>query len=178
MLQIDTTGMQRTHKPAVAMAIKQLLWEFPVHPGTAMHVGKSLFCRAAWHLRVIDGSAAWLTHCTLNKIADTLQTFSIAFYGMTSFIFWFKFHWNLLRRFRLTISQHWFKRGLGAVQATSHYLNHCWLRTLTSYGSHLATPSHYQKRHLSHLPQKLVRKTSYGAVAVCVIPLADQTPGR
>ena len=40
------------------------------------------------------------------------------------------FFWNLLSGVQLT-SQHWFRLWLGAKQATSHYLNQCWLRPLT-----------------------------------------------
>ena len=41
-------------------------------------------------------------------------------------VFWLKFHWSLFIRVQLTITQHWFRLWLGAVQATSHYLNQCW----------------------------------------------------
>ena len=41
-----------------------------------------------------------------------------------------KFHWRLFLRVKLTIFRHWFRKWLGAVQATSHYLNQwrlvCW----------------------------------------------------
>ena len=37
------------------------------------------------------------------------------------------FHWNLFPGVQLTIFQHWFRQWLGAVQATSHYLNQWWL---------------------------------------------------
>ena len=47
------------------------------------------------------------------------------------------FHWNLLLRFKWTIFHHWFRKWLGADQATSHYLNQWWLiywRIYTSLG--------------------------------------------
>ena len=44
-----------------------------------------------------------------------------------SFVLWFKFHWRLFLWVQLTIFQHWFIQWLGAVQATSHYLNQWWL---------------------------------------------------
>ena len=53
------------------------------------------------------------------------------------FEFRFKFHWSLFPRVQLTIIQHWFRWWLGAVQATSHYLNQWWLvnrRIYTSLG--------------------------------------------
>ena len=36
------------------------------------------------------------------------------------------FDWSLFLRVQLTIFQHWFRKWLGADQATSHYLNQCW----------------------------------------------------
>ena len=44
-------------------------------------------------------------------------------------------HWGrdiLFLRFRLTLNQHWFRQWLGAVQATSHYLNQC-CRNVSQY---------------------------------------------
>ena len=46
---------------------------------------------------------------------------------MKMFEFRSKFHWSLFPRVQLTIFQHWFRLWLGAVQATSHYLNQWWL---------------------------------------------------
>ena len=43
----------------------------------------------------------------------------------------FKFHWSLILRVQLTIFQHWFRKLLGADQATSHYLNQWWSNLLT-----------------------------------------------
>ena len=37
-----------------------------------------------------------------------------------------KFHWSLFLRVKLTIFHHWFRKWLGADQATSHYLNQWW----------------------------------------------------
>ena len=50
------------------------------------------------------------------------MTFS-AFSWMKMYEFRLRFHWSLFLSFKLTISQHWFRLWLGAVQATSHYLN-------------------------------------------------------
>ena len=49
------------------------------------------------------------------------------FSSMKMFVFWFKFHWNLL-----TMCQHWFRQRLDAEQVTSHYLNQWWFRLLAS----------------------------------------------
>ena len=42
-------------------------------------------------------------------------------------VFRLRFHWNVSLRVQLTISQHWFRKWLGAGQAKIHYLNHWWL---------------------------------------------------
>ena len=60
---------------------------------------------------------------------DTISqtTFWGAFSWMKMFEFRLKFHWSLFLRVQLTIFQHWFRKWLGAVQATNHYLNQWWL---------------------------------------------------
>ena len=69
-----------------------------------------------------------LTHWSRDKMAAVSQTmFSNAFSWMEMYEFRLKFHWSLFLRFQLTIFQHWFRYWLGAVQATSHYLNQWWL---------------------------------------------------
>ena len=51
-----------------------------------------------------------LTHLSLDKMAAISQTiFPAAFSWMKSFVFWLKFHWNLLLRVQLTITKHWFR---------------------------------------------------------------------
>ena len=62
-------------------------------------------------------------------------TFSNAFSWMKMFEFRLKFHWSLFLRFQSTIFQHWFRYWLGAVQATSHYLNQWWLVYWRVYAS-------------------------------------------
>ena len=54
------------------------------------------------------------------------MTFCSAFSWMKMFEFQLKFHWSLFLRVQLTIFQHWFRYWIGAVQATSHYLNQWW----------------------------------------------------
>ena len=44
--------------------------------------------------------------------------------------FRFEFQWNLLPGVQFTVSQHWFKKWLGAAQGTCHYLNQWWLSSL------------------------------------------------
>ena len=61
----------------------------------------------------------------MDAISQT--TFSNAFSWMKMFEFRLKFHWSLFLRYQLTIFQHWFRYWLGAVQATSLYLNQWWL---------------------------------------------------
>ena len=69
-----------------------------------------------------------LTHWSRDKMATIFQTtFSNAFSWMKVFEFQFRtFHWSLFPRVQLTIFQHWFRKWLGSVQATSHYVNQWW----------------------------------------------------
>ena len=53
--------------------------------------------------------------------------FKCIFLNENTYIFPLRFHWSLFPRAQLTISQHWFQKGLGASQAKSHCLNQCWL---------------------------------------------------
>ena len=77
-----------------------------------------------------------LTHWGRDKMAAIFQTtFSNAFSWMKMFEFRLKFHWSLFLWFQLTIFQHWFRYWLGAVQATSHYLNQWWLIYWRIYAS-------------------------------------------
>ena len=46
-------------------------------------------------------------------------------------VFWFEFHWNLFPEDQLPIGQYWVRQLLGAYQATSFYLNHWWLISMT-----------------------------------------------
>ena len=57
----------------------------------------------------------------------SLTTFSNVFSKLKMFEFRLKFHWSLFRRVKLAIFQHRFRKWLGAVQSTSHYLNQWWL---------------------------------------------------
>ena len=77
-----------------------------------------------------------LTHWDRDKMDSISQTtFSSAFSWMKMFEFRLKFHWSLFLRVQITISQHWFREWLGAVQATSHYLNQWWLVYRRIYAS-------------------------------------------
>ena len=53
-------------------------------------------------------------------------TFSNQCSWMKMIEFQFQFHWNMFLAVQLTISQHWFRWWLVAVQATSHNLDQCW----------------------------------------------------
>ena len=61
--------------------------------------------------------------------------FKRIFFSMKMFEFRLKFHLSLLLKVQLTIFQHWFRSWLGAVQATSHYLNRWWLDYRRIYAS-------------------------------------------
>ena len=76
----------------------------------------------------VTGGCIWLTHLGRDKMDAISQTItSSAFSCMKIFEFLLKFHWSLLVRVQLTIFDHWFRLWLGAVQATSNYLNQWWL---------------------------------------------------
>ena len=62
-------------------------------------------------------------------------TFSNIFCWMQMHEFRLKSHWRLFLRVQLPIFQHWFRWWLGAVQATSHYLNQWWLVYWRIYSS-------------------------------------------
>ena len=65
-----------------------------------------------------------LTHWGRDKTdAILLTTFSNVLSWMKALKFLLKFHWSLFPRVQLTIFQHWFRKWIGAVQATSYYLN-------------------------------------------------------
>ena len=71
---------------------------------------------------------AILTHWGRDKMAAIFQTtFSNPFSWMKLYEFRLRFHWSLFLRVQLTIFHHWFRYWLDAVQATSHYMNQCWL---------------------------------------------------
>ena len=77
-----------------------------------------------------------LTHWGRDQMAAISQTtLSIAFSWMKMLEFRLNFHWSLFLRVPLTIFQHWFRSWLGAVQATSHYLNQWWLHYRRIYVS-------------------------------------------
>ena len=69
----------------------------------------------------------------MNNISQT--TISIVFSSMKMFELRLKFHWSLFPRVQSTIFQHLFRYWLGAVQATSHYLNQWWLVYRCIYAS-------------------------------------------
>ena len=78
----------------------------------------------------------WLNTLRPRQMAAIFQmTFSNAFSWMKMFEFRLKFHGSLFLRFQLTIFQHWFRYWLGAIQATSHYLNQWWLAYRRIYAS-------------------------------------------
>ena len=74
-----------------------------------------LLCELARALFIMDKMAA-----------ISLTIFLNAFSWMKSLVFLFEFHRSLFLKIQLTISQHWFRKWLGAEQATSLYLNQCW----------------------------------------------------
>ena len=70
-------------------------------------------------------------HLPLDKMAAILQKiFWDPFSWKKMFVFGLKYHWSLFLRIRLTTTQHWFWKWLGAEEATSHYLTQCWPNSL------------------------------------------------
>ena len=67
--------------------------------------------------------------------ATSQTTFSNATSWMKMRVFRLRFHWSLFLRIQLTIFHHWLRWWLGAVQATSHYLNQWWLVHWRIYAS-------------------------------------------
>ena len=77
-----------------------------------------------------------LTHWGRDKMTAIFQTtFSNGFSWMKMYEFRLTFHWSLFPGVQLTIFQHWFRKWLGADQATSHYLNQWWLDYRRIYAS-------------------------------------------
>ena len=77
-----------------------------------------------------------LTHWGRDEMDNISQTtFSNVFSSMKMFEFRLKFHWRLFPRVQFTICQPWFRWWLGAVQATSHYLNQWWIVYRRIYAS-------------------------------------------
>ena len=77
-----------------------------------------------------------LTHWGRDQIAVIfLTTFSNAFFLTKMYQCQLKFHWSSFLKARLTKFQHWFRKWLGADQATSHYLNQWWFDYRRIYAS-------------------------------------------
>ena len=91
----------------------------------------------------------------MDAISQT--TFSKAFAWIKMFEFWLHFHWSLFPRLRLITSQHWFRKWLGIVQATSHYLNQLWFVYQRIYVSLC----------LNELKQKMLTTGSIPSVHFC-----------
>ena len=85
----------------------------------------------------------------MDAISQT--TFSNAFFLLKMFVFRLKFHWSLFPRVQLTIFQQWFRLWLGAVQATSHYLNQWWLVYQRIYASLGLNELKQRKHYILHM---------------------------
>ena len=87
-----------------------------------------------------------------DKMAAVSQTmFSNAFPSKKMYEFRLKLHWSSFLMFQLTIFQHWFRYWLGAVQATSHYMNQWWLFYWRIYASLGLNELNDQAIHFMHL---------------------------
>ena len=69
------------------------------------------------------------THWNMNKMADTLQT---TFPWMNVIVLWFKFHWSLFLRTKISISQFIFTKWLVVKQSPiNYYMKQCWGKSMT-----------------------------------------------
>ena len=83
-----------------------------------------------WRICPSPKLSEW-THWGRDKIATISQTTFLNAIPWTKCIFSFELFWNMFPGIQSSIYQHWFIWWLGAKQATSHYLNHCWPSLLT-----------------------------------------------
>ena len=97
--------------------------------GTHFNVDLSMVIRIRWIFFCFDT----LRPRKMDAIFQT--TFSSGFSSMKMYAFLLKFHWSLFPGVQLTIFHHWFRKWLGADQATSHYLNQWWLVYWRIYAS-------------------------------------------
>ena len=96
-------------------------WQYPIQPSRPKTINEAM------DMQKWTGMLK-LTHWGPRQMdAISQTTFSNAFSWMKLFESQLKFHWSLFPRVQLTIFQQWFRWWLGAVQATSHYLNQWWL---------------------------------------------------
>ena len=102
-----------------------------------MYNASPLWDKPWWsHISVYLTVTLSLTHWGRDKMAAVSQTtHSNAFSWMKMLEFRLRFHWSLFLRVQLTLFQHCFRYWLGAVQATSHYLNQWWLVYWRIYAS-------------------------------------------
>ena len=89
----------------------------------------SSFLHLNWYDHYMTNIVCRRLHISLlihppGKTVAILQTkFSNAFWWIKYFVVLFEFHWSVLLRVQLAISQHWFSLWLDADQATRDYLN-------------------------------------------------------
>ena len=104
----------------------------PDHASTSADTGLTTKCKTIFF---IDYSTFWI------NFADQLLYFfnslrprqnwhhladDIFKYGMEMYEFRLRFHWSLFLMAQLIKFQHWFRKWLGADQATSHYPDRWW----------------------------------------------------
>ena len=81
--------------------------------------------KTSWDIMVTLDMLNTLRPRQMAAISQTTFSNAFSWMKMNEFCLWF--HWSLFLRFELTIFQHWFRKWLGASQATSRYLNQGWL---------------------------------------------------
>ena len=107
----------------------KLLWRWFIffHSSNKLFPGRCVFASCGLdktsnrrQVRIKNHPVHWyLISSPLDKMAaisqtDDIFTFLRVLPWMKIFVFWVNFHWSLLRKVQLTITQHWFILWLGA----------------------------------------------------------------
>ena len=91
-----------------------------------------------WNIKCIDGSTwclMWFQCVYHIEVETTCYHFADDILYTFSWIKMHEFLCSMLLSFELTIFQYWFRQWLGADQATSNYLQQCWLDYWRRYAS-------------------------------------------
>ena len=109
-----------------------------------------------------------LTHWGRDKMDAFSRHFQMHLLELKMQKFRLRFHWNLFTGVQLTIFQHWFRKWLGAVQTTSHYLYQLWLVCWRIYMRHLASISWFTKT-ITELTVFILAKVPDDCCAGCMV---------
>ena len=93
------------------------------------------YCSSIFHVFILKPPHHYHIGAETKWTPCCRRQFSKAYSWIKMFGFRLTFHLSLLPRVQLTIFLHWFRYWLGAVKATSHYLNQWWLAYRRIYAS-------------------------------------------